>query len=468
MKYSVLMSVYKNDDPSFLSLALESIYDQQTRKPDEIVVVFDGPLTEQLYEVLDRYSKERSEIVRYYPQATNQGLGEALRIGSLHCTGDYIFRMDSDDISHPLRFEKQIHYLENHPEIDVLGTDIAEFYECPDEPNLRVRACPKTNDAVIKMGQKRNPMNHVTVCMKKEALIKCGGYESLLLLEDYYLWLKMIVSGCQLANINESLVYVRIGNGFHSKRGSRTRITGWKVLQKYMIQHGLINRFMALRNMFYIRAFTYCPGWVKKIVYNKCRGSGLPDEAGCGVGCGVYPNGPERRAVMEKAQWFSDLVELLEGMGFAAREEEGRILWAMAYGEGPEETMAMGEMFLSSSLGLELPEDIDYLQTSVVFMTDIPAERLNELREFCARISRRIAGGYFGAHRGGNDTCFLEYAYDIALTLDAPDFRNHRLVKVSLDLAAAYLALSREAFAAVADGSMDAEQALEFLREDEE
>ncbi len=269
MKISVLMSVYKNDNAEFLYRALTSIYEDQTRKPDEIVVVFDGPLTDELYHILDEFAKEKTDVVRYYPQNINRGLGEALRVGSEKCTGDYIFRMDSDDISHPLRFEKQAAYIETHPEIDVLGTDIAEFYQSPDEADMRLRVCPAEHNNIVKMGRKRNPMNHVTVCIKKEALIKCGGYESLLLLEDYYLWLKMIVAGCMLANINESLVYVRIGNGFNSKRGSKVRIKGWKFLQRYMLEHDMIKKSEARMNMMYIRVFTYCPGWLRKFAYDK-------------------------------------------------------------------------------------------------------------------------------------------------------------------------------------------------------
>jgi len=268
MKYSVLMSVYKNDDPTHLQTALKSIYEDQTRKPDEIVIVFDGPLTDELYLILNEFKRDKDNIISYYPQDINRGLGESLRTGSNLCNGDYIFRMDSDDISHPQRFEKQISYIEANPQIDVLGADIAEFYETPDEGELRKRSCPRNHDDIVRMGKKRNPMNHVTACIKKSALQKCGGYESLSLLEDYYLWLKMINAGCTLCNINETLVYVRIGNGFHSKRGSKTRIIGWKHLQKYMVDTGLINKFEAIANMVYIRAFTYCPDWLRKIVYD--------------------------------------------------------------------------------------------------------------------------------------------------------------------------------------------------------
>lgn len=267
-KYSVLMSVYKNDDPDFLKIALESIYDQQTRKPDEVVVVFDGPLKEPLYKVLDEFQKGREDVIKYYPQEVNRGLGQALKIGSELCTGDYLLRMDSDDISDPKRFEKQIAFAEAHPEFDGMGCDIAEFNEDPYKEEMRTRVCPANHEDIVKMAKKRNPMNHVTACIKKSALMKCGGYQTLLLLEDYLLWLNMIVSGAKLANINESLVYVRVGNGFDSKRGSQERIDGWWKLQQIMLKAGMINRLQAWMNMVYIHVFVKTPSGLKKWLYS--------------------------------------------------------------------------------------------------------------------------------------------------------------------------------------------------------
>lgn len=268
-KYSVLMSVYKNDDPDFLKIALKSIYDQQTRKPDEIVVVFDGPLNDRLYAVLDEFKKGREEVVKYFPQEVNRGLGEALRIGSELCTGDYLLRMDSDDISDKERFAKQMAYVEAHPDVDGLGGDIAEFNENPFMEETRMRVCPANHEDIVKMAKKRNPMNHVTACIKKSALMKSGGYQTLLLLEDYLLWLNMIVAGCKLANINETMVYVRVGNGFDNKRGSKERIIGWSKLQDIMLKHGMINRGQAMMNKIYIRAFVKTPAWLKKLLYSK-------------------------------------------------------------------------------------------------------------------------------------------------------------------------------------------------------
>ena len=267
MKFSVLMSVYKNDSANYLKLALESIFEKQTRKPDEIVIVFDGPLTNDLYAVINTFASNKADIVKLIRLEKNCGLGNALRVGSEQCTYDYIMRMDSDDISAAHRFEMQMKYVEEHLQLDCIGTYIAEFNKTPDE-DMRVRIVPETHEGIVKMSKMRNPMNHVSVCIKKAALLKCGGYKTLLLLEDYYLWLRMIVTGCKLANIPDALVYVRVGNGFNSKRSSKERITGWVFLQEYMLKNGLISKIQVQKNMLYIRSFVNMPGWLKKIIYN--------------------------------------------------------------------------------------------------------------------------------------------------------------------------------------------------------
>lgn len=265
--FSVLMSVYNKDDPSALSMSLESIYTTQTRKPDEIVIVFDGPLAEELLQVLDTFRDGKKDIVKFFPQEFNRGLGEALRIGSEQCTGDYIFRMDADDISAPHRFEKQIAYLETHPEIDVLGTDILEFRCSLDEQNKRIRSCPAEHNDIVRMAKKRNPMNHMTVCIKRSALEKSGGYQPLPLMEDYYLWVRMIAAGCRFANINETLVYARLGNDFEIKRGAKEQIAGKKILLNYMLEHGLIAKAQSWITLFSFRLFVNSQGWIKKIIY---------------------------------------------------------------------------------------------------------------------------------------------------------------------------------------------------------
>ena len=266
-KYSVLMSVYKNDLPEHLKMALESIYENQSIKPDEIIIVIDGQVSEDINKVLTDFKKNKEKVVKIIQQEQNKGLGEALKIGSEYCTGDYIFRMDSDDISVFDRFEKQINYLEKHSDIDVLGGNIAEFNYSIEEEDKRLRVCPTSHESIVKMGKKRNPMNHVTVCIKKDALINSGGYKSLLYLEDYYLWLRMIVNNCKLANLNETLVMVRVGNGFEGRRSTKQHVEGWRTLQDFMRKNLIINPLQSKLNMMYIKIFVLIPPSFKKIIY---------------------------------------------------------------------------------------------------------------------------------------------------------------------------------------------------------
>ncbi|HHX67666.1 MAG TPA: glycosyltransferase [Gallicola sp.] len=268
LKFSVLMSVYKNDDSKHLKSALESIYENQTLKPNEIVIVLDGPLTSELYNTIDKFKNDKDPIVIIVPLEKNVGLGEALRIGTTYCSYEYIFRMDADDISDSKRFESQVKYLKNNPNIDVLGSDIKEFSVDYRNENMRIRHVPNFHREIVKMAKRRNPMNHVTVCIKKSALEKCGGYETLLLLEDYFLWLKMIVNNCRLENMNEALVYVRTGKDFNHKRSSKIRITGWRILQDYMYENGMIKKWETVLNMLYIKSFVGMPSFVKRILYS--------------------------------------------------------------------------------------------------------------------------------------------------------------------------------------------------------
>ncbi|WP_080843897.1 glycosyltransferase [Cytobacillus gottheilii] len=269
MNFSVLMSVYKNDNPEFFKIALNSIFDEQTLKPNQIVLVLDGPVTKEISNIIDDFAMRNPETLTLVPLKENVGLGEALRIGTTYCKYQYICRMDSDDVSDGKRFEKQISFMECHPKIDVLGSNIMEFANSIDEKEMMIREVPQSMGDISRFSKKRNPMNHVTVCMKKSALEKCGGYETCLLLEDYYLWLKMIANGCKLENMAEPLVYVRVGNGFISKRGSKTRIVGWKKLQEYMLEHNMITRFEAIMNMIYICAFVLTPNVIKGSLYKR-------------------------------------------------------------------------------------------------------------------------------------------------------------------------------------------------------
>ena len=112
-------------------------------------------------------------------------------------------------------------------------------------------------------------MNHVTVCFRKKDVIDVGGYQPLLYLEDYFLWVRMIVANKKMANIPENLCYVRIGNGFIQRRGSKKILPSWKKLQKYMQQNHIINKVQRLRNVVLMYIMIYIPDSLRNVIYNK-------------------------------------------------------------------------------------------------------------------------------------------------------------------------------------------------------
>jgi amylovoran biosynthesis glycosyltransferase AmsE len=210
--FSVLCSLYHKEEPVYLEQCFESLA-WQTLEPNEIVVVHDGPLTEQLYEVLGEWKKKLP--IKEVLLKKNVGLGEALNIGLKHCGYNLVARVDTDDINHLDRFNKQIIYMNENPNVAALSCDINEFITDPKEP-CRVRSVPKSNLASFSL--KRNPLNHMAVVFRKDAIESVGSYKHLQFMEDYYLWIRLQADGYILANQGEVLVSARVGNGMLERR----------------------------------------------------------------------------------------------------------------------------------------------------------------------------------------------------------------------------------------------------------
>ena len=268
MKFSVLLSVYGKDDASFFKEALLSVSKEQTVKPAQIVVVEDGPVPKDIEHAIEdaiKASPECEFTVIRKPQ--NAGLAAALNTGLKACKYEWVARMDSDDISLPNRFETQLAYIENHPQVDVIGGSIAEFTNTPGDMQSE-RHVGLDMKAIRKMAKSRTPMNHVSVMYKKSVVEKAGNYcENFGKLEDYKLWVDLLGHHAVLANVDDVLVYVRTGNGFITRRSNRREIVDWDMLQSYLLGLGIINRFDALKNKLYIRAFIYMPGFLKLFLY---------------------------------------------------------------------------------------------------------------------------------------------------------------------------------------------------------
>ncbi len=246
-KFSVLMSVYINETAANFKECMDSMF-SQTIRPNEIVLVYDGPIKEEVDDLVTKYSKEYPDVITIVRNERNKGLGLALADGVPVCKYDIIARMDTDDISRDDRFEIQLEYLKNHPEIDIVGSHILEF-DKNKEDITAARKVPIEHDDIVKYQKKRSAFNHVTVMMKKEAVLRAGNYKDAPLMEDDMLWADMIMSGAVCANIDDNLVYVRTGDGMIERRGGFTYYKKYKKGRKMILDTGFISYFDYIKTL---------------------------------------------------------------------------------------------------------------------------------------------------------------------------------------------------------------------------
>jgi len=235
MKFSVLISVYFKENPVYFKESLLSLVNQSLM-PNEIVLVKDGPLTEDLEKVINYFITKYPELFVVIPIEKNSGLGNALRVGTLNCRFDWIARMDTDDICTPDRFEKQIAFLKNNPHIDILGSALEEFNDKPGDLKS-FRILPKEGKSLLRYSKLRSPVNHPTIIFKKETVLKSGGYRAdFLLFEDYALFIKMLHDKAYFYNLPVVLLHFRIGDGLATIK----RRSGWHYVKKELkfIQYG--------------------------------------------------------------------------------------------------------------------------------------------------------------------------------------------------------------------------------------
>jgi len=245
MKLSVLMSVYHKESAAFVRQSLDSLA-AQTVKADEIAVVKDGPLGGELEAVIASY-RGRLPITTLQ-LSENAGLGVALRAGLDQCGGKFIARMDSDDICLPDRFEKQLEFLEQNPEADVVGGAIAEFHsDCTKIES--VRRMPSTAEQLNRVARFRNPLNHMTVMFRKASVLAAGNYQPCAGFEDYELWARMLMRGQRFYNLDDVLVYVRCGNGMQQRRGGLRYLREEIKLQRHFVKIGFLTKPQFLLNL---------------------------------------------------------------------------------------------------------------------------------------------------------------------------------------------------------------------------
>lgn len=236
-KVSVIMSVYKKENPIYLNYSLKSIWDDQVFKPYEIILIIDGALTIQLDELILKWKTKLKTKLILVNKKKNLGLTKSLNKGLLFCRGDYIARMDSDDISTPSRFKLQVDFLEENKNIDVLGAAMQEFNEEID--CLNVRKYPKTNKEILKQIPISCPLCHPSVMFRRNIFDEGNFYnEKYVTSQDIEMWYSLLTKGYKLGNLDDILLMFRMNKDVAKRRSFKKGINEFKI---YFT--GIINLF---------------------------------------------------------------------------------------------------------------------------------------------------------------------------------------------------------------------------------
>lgn len=263
-QFSVLLAVYAGDNPDYLRRSLRSVTDEQTRPPAEVMVVRDGPVGGDLEQAIgDAAAATDIPVVRVDRQH-NEGLGRALDAGLERCRFDVVARQDADDISLPQRFAVQMPVIEAGA--DLVGSALLEFGE--DERDIvGRRTLPTGADAIRAAARFRDPFNHPTVVYRRAAVQAVGGYEHLPLMEDYWLFMRMLESGAVAENLADALVLYRVGAGAYARRGGRALLRSELDLQRRMLVAGYVTRTEYLRNVVVRGGYRLVPEAVRRVTY---------------------------------------------------------------------------------------------------------------------------------------------------------------------------------------------------------
>lgn len=245
-KFSVLMSVYAGDQPEHLRLALASNTEGQTLRPNQLVLVQDGPVSAELSQVIADFEEQSSLPVTVVRLAKNHGLAAALHEGLTYCDYDIVARADSDDVSTPDRFAQQVPLLAAG-QYDVLGSAMYEFTDDPARPEAERKAVTGAR-AIREILPKRNPMLHPTVVFRKSAVEAVGSYVEVPGAEDYWLWARMSRAGFVLGNLSQPLVSYRVATAY-TRRGGIQALRKDLHIQRRLYTGGVLSPVRFAQNL---------------------------------------------------------------------------------------------------------------------------------------------------------------------------------------------------------------------------
>jgi glycosyltransferase involved in cell wall biosynthesis len=281
--FSLLLSVYDGDRPDYIRRAFRSAVDDQTVRPDQVVIVRDGPVRAELAECLEELAAHSPVPVTLVSLQHNRGLGPALDLGLSASWFDVVARMDADDVSMPHRFEVELPLIEH---ADIVGSGLLEFVT--DTDDIVGQRVPPTDPAQIRRyARMHDPFNHPTVVYRRSAVDAAGGYGDLPLMEDYALFARMLAGGARAVNVAEPLVFYRVGATAFKRRGGMELLRSELRLQREFRRLRFTSPAQYVRNVLVRGGYRLVPWWFRRAVYRPVvarytarreQGLGLPTE----------------------------------------------------------------------------------------------------------------------------------------------------------------------------------------------
>ncbi|MBX0299767.1 glycosyltransferase [Cryobacterium sp. 1639] len=264
-EFSLLLPVYAGDKAAYFTKAFASTVVEQSRRPSDVVIVQDGPIGAELAAAVAAATASSPVPVNHVRLPANVGLARALEIGLGHCAHDVVARMDADDISLPTRFELQLAVMDTG--YDLVGTGMLEFDEAGRVLGKRIP--PTDPDDIVTSARFHDPFNHPTVVYRRSVVARAGGYRELPLMEDYWLFARMIQSGALVANLPDPLVMYRVDAGAYGRRGGLTLFRSEIALQRSLLRDRFVTRRQFARNVLVRGGYRFVPVAVRRVAYRR-------------------------------------------------------------------------------------------------------------------------------------------------------------------------------------------------------
>lgn len=266
--FAVLMPLWAKDRPERVEQAIVSATEAQQLRPDLLILTVDGPLPPELEELAARVEAGAHGPATVLRHAPHRGVAAALQDGLEASPHEIVARADADDLCRPERFALQIPRMRSD-RLDLLGGAMREFGDslAPGQGPLRTR--PLTHAEITRYLPRHSPFHHPTMVLRRSTVLAVGGYRDLPLLEDYWLWERMMLGGARMANLPDVLVDYRVDGQLFARRG------GWRLfasdlrLQRRFVVDRVTTPLGFLRNLGERGAYRLAPGWARRLAYRR-------------------------------------------------------------------------------------------------------------------------------------------------------------------------------------------------------